>query len=55
MLVFFLTSSIADDSIHNIQPAEDVLTFTIIDTGTQRDKRKLVDSHGYGMLKEINF
>jgi hypothetical protein len=36
MLVFFLTSSIADDSIHNIQPAEDVLTFTIIDTGTQR-------------------
>ena len=44
---YFTFSSIVDDSIHDVEPAADVLTFTIVESGTQKGKRKLVDSHGY--------
>lgn len=47
IIVFFSSSSIADETVANIEPADDFITFTVVDSGTQRAKRKLVDSHGY--------
>jgi len=45
--IFQVTRTIVEDNIHDVEPAEDALTFTIVELGTQKGNRKLVDSHGY--------
>ena len=39
--------SIEDDPIEQVTTLEAEETFTVVDSGTQRSKRKLVSSHGY--------
>ena len=44
---FYIFSSITDDSIGSIHEEEALVTFQVVDSGTQRSKRKLVSSDGY--------
>jgi hypothetical protein len=37
MVFFFSSSSIADETVANIEPADDVITFTVVESGTQRE------------------
>jgi hypothetical protein len=37
MFFFFSSSSIADETVANIEPADDVITFTVVESGTQRE------------------
>ncbi|KAJ8305978.1 hypothetical protein KUTeg_016523, partial [Tegillarca granosa] len=40
-------NTIHDQSVRHIDVGDEELTYTIVESGTQRSKRKLVDSHGY--------
>ena len=55
IIPIFLVSSLQEaDLLEQIIPDAPV-TFTIVDSGSQRGKRKLVSSDGYEFVKKVMF